>query len=80
MRSRRRLFALLVGALLTVAAVGAWTATSLGAAAPPDDLTAARFEFVIDGRSIASFAELPGVTSGYEIDSSSRMAAACRPR
>ena len=68
MRSRRLLFALLVGALLTVAAVGAWTATSLGAAAPPDDLTAARFELVIDGQSIASFAELQGITSGYDID------------
>ena len=68
MRSGRLLFALLFGLLLTVAAVGAWTATSLGAAAPPDDMTAARFEIVIDGRSIATFAELQGITSGYDID------------
>ena len=68
MRSGRLLFALLFGLLLTVAAVGAWTATSQGAAAPPDDITAARFEIVIDGRSIATFAELQGITSGYDID------------
>ena len=68
MRSRRLLFALLVGALLTVAAVGAWTATSLGAAAPPDDVTAARFSLVADGHEIAAFAELQGITSEYDID------------
>lgn len=68
MRSRRLLFALLIGALLTVAAVGAWTATSLGAAAPPEDLTAARFSIVVDGQSIATFAELQGISSGYDID------------
>ena len=68
MRSRRLLFALLVGALLIVAAVGAWTATSLGAAAPPDDLTASRFSLVADGHEIAAFAELQGITSGYNID------------
>ncbi len=70
MRSRRLLFALLVGLLLTVAAVGAWTATSQGASAPPggDALTAARFSITIDGHEIASFSELQGITSGYDID------------
>jgi phage tail-like protein len=70
MRSRRLLFALLVGLLLTVAAVGAWTATSQGASAPPggDALTAARFSITIDGTEIAAFAELQGITSGYDID------------
>ena len=68
MRSRRLLFALLVGALLTVAAVGAWTATSLGAAAPPEDMTASRFSIVVDGHEIAAFAELKGISSGYDID------------
>ena len=68
MRSGRLLFALLFGLLLTVAAVGAWTATSQGAAAPPDDTTAARFSIMVDGHDIASFAELQGITSGYDID------------
>jgi len=68
MRSRRLLCALLVGALLTVAAVGAWTATSLGAAAPPEDTTAARFSIVVDGHDIATFSELQGISSGYDID------------
>ena len=73
MRSGRLLFALLVGLLLTVAAVGAWTATSQGASAPPgggpgDALTAARFSISVDGHEIASFAELQGITSGYDID------------
>ena len=57
MRSRRLLFALLVGALLTFAAIGAWTATSQGASAPPDN-TAARFSIVVDGHDIATFSEL----------------------
>jgi phage tail-like protein len=68
MRSRRLLFALLVGALLTVAAVGAWTATSQGASAPPEDTTASRFSIVVDGQQIATFAELQGISSGYDID------------
>ena len=70
MRFRRLLFALLVGLLLTVAAVGAWTATSQGASAPPggDALTAARFSITIDGHEIASFSELQGISSGYDID------------
>ncbi len=68
MRSRRLLFALLVGALLTVAAVGAWTATSQGASAPPDDMTASRFSIVVDGQQIATFGELQGITSGYDVD------------
>jgi phage tail-like protein len=44
------------------------TATSFGAAAPPDDTTAARFSIVVDGHDIASFAELQGISSGYNID------------
>ena len=67
MRSRRLLFALLVGALLTFAAFGAWTATSQGGAAPPDN-TAARFSIFVDGHEIAAFSELEGISSGYDID------------
>ena len=33
-----------------------------------DALTAARFELVIDGVSIASFSELAGLSSGYDVD------------
>ncbi|HEY8245471.1 MAG TPA: phage tail protein [Casimicrobiaceae bacterium] len=33
-----------------------------------DAITAARFELVIDGVSIATFSELAGITSGYDID------------
>ena len=33
-----------------------------------DTLTAARFELTIDGVSIATFAELAGISSGYDID------------
>ena len=44
------------------------TATSLGAAAPPDDVTASRFALVPTGTKIAAFAELQGITSEYDID------------
>jgi phage tail-like protein len=58
--------ALLGGAVLAVAAIGA--ATSQGASAPPggDALTAARFAITIDGVEIAVFSELAGISSGYE--------------
>ena len=67
MRPRRLVFALVVGLLLTVAAVGAWTATSQGGSAPPDN-TAARFSIFVDGHEIASFSELEGISSGYDVD------------
>ena len=53
MKSRTLLAALLAGAILVAAAIGAWTSSSQGAAAPPggDALTAARFELTIDGPS-----------------------------
>ena len=73
MRSGRLLFALLVGLLLTVAAVGAWTGNSQGAAAPPgcEDGTVARISIVIDGVEVAAFSDLEGIRSGYEIEASS---------
>ncbi len=67
----RTLLALLVGvAALAAGGIGAWTSASQGAAAPPDGdaLTAARFELSIDGHSIASFSELAGISSGFNID------------
>jgi phage tail-like protein len=68
MSSRKLFLALLGGAVLAVAAIGA--ATSQGASAPPDGsndaLTAARFSITIDGVEIAVFSELAGISSGYE--------------
>ena len=68
MKSRTLLVALLAGAILIAAAIGTWTSSSQGAAAPPDadDLTAARFELTIDGHSIAIFSELVGISSEVE--------------
>jgi len=68
MKSRTLLAALLAGAILIAAAIGTWTSSSQGAAAPPDDLTAARFELTIDGHSLAVFSELVGISSAVETD------------
>jgi len=60
----RTLLAVLVGAALVAGVIGAWTSASQGAT-PGDELTAARFELTIDGRSLGSFSEL-GLISGFE--------------
>ncbi len=68
MKSRTLIAALLAGAILLAAAIGTWTSSSQGAAAPPDDLTAARFELTIDGHSIAVFSELVGISSSVQTE------------
>jgi hypothetical protein len=57
MKSRTLVAALLAGVFLVAAAIGAWTSSSQGAAAPPggEPLTAARFELTVDGHSLAVF-------------------------
>ena len=69
MKSRTLVAALLAGAILVAAAIGAWTSSSQGAAAPPcgEPLTAARFELTIDGHSLAVFSELVGISSAVDI-------------
>jgi phage tail-like protein len=70
MKSRTLVAALLAGAILVAAAIGAWTSASQGAAAPPggEPLTAARFELTIDGHSLAVFSELVGISSSVDIE------------
>jgi len=70
MKSRTLVAALLDGAILVAAAIGAWTSSSQGAAAPPggEPLTAARFELTIDGHSLAVFSELVGISSSVDIE------------
>jgi phage tail-like protein len=71
MKSRTLVAALLAGAILVAAAIGAWTSSSLGAGAPgseQDTLTAARFELTVDGHSLAIFSELAGISSSVDID------------
>ena len=72
MKSRTLVAALLAGAILVAAAIGAWTSSSQGAAAPPggehDALTAARFELTVDGHSLAVFSELVGISSSVDIE------------
>ena len=70
MKSRTMVAALLAGAILVAAAIGAWTSSSQGAAAPPggEPLTAARFELTIDGHSLAVFSELVGISSEVDIE------------
>ena len=70
MKSRMLIAALLAGAILVAAAIGAWTSSSQGAAAPPggEPLTAARFELTIDGHSLAVFSELVGISSAVDTD------------
>ena len=70
MKSRTLVAALLAGAILVAAAIGAWTSSSQGAAAPPggDALTAARFELTVDGHSLAVFSELVGISSAVDIE------------
>ena len=70
MKSRTLVAALLAGAILVAAAIGAWTSSSQGAAAPPggEPLTAARFELTIDGHSLAVFSELVGISSSVDIE------------
>jgi phage tail-like protein len=70
MKSRTLIAALLAGAILVAAAIGAWTSSSQGAAAPPggEPLTAARFELTIDGHSLAVFSELVGISSSVDIE------------
>jgi phage tail-like protein len=72
MKSRTLVAALLAGAILVAAAIGAWTSSSQGAAAPPggehDALTAARFELTVDGHSLAVFSELVGISSEVDIE------------
>jgi phage tail-like protein len=70
MKSRTLVGALLAGAILVAAAIGAWTSSSQGAAAPPggDALTAARFELTVDGHSLAVFSELVGISSAVDIE------------
>jgi phage tail-like protein len=69
MKPRTLIAALLAGAILVITAVGAWTSSSQGAAAPPggDALTAVRFELTIDGHSLAVFSELAGISSSVDI-------------
>ena len=66
----RTLFAALLGGVLIVAAIGAWTSASQGATPgdPGDALTAARFELSIDGASIGAFSELAGLSSGIDAE------------
>ena len=69
MKSRTLPAAFVGGVILCLAALGAWTSSSQGAAAPsePNDaLTAARFDLSIDGHSIAVFSELDGIASGFD--------------
>ncbi len=70
MKSRTLVAALLAGAILVAAAIGAWTSSSQGAAAPPGGgpLTAARFELTVDGHSLAVFSELVGISSEVDIE------------
>ena len=70
MKSRTLVAALVAGAILVAAAIGAWTSSSQGAAAPPggDALTAARFELTVDGHSLAVFSELVGISSAVDIE------------
>jgi hypothetical protein len=70
MKSRPLVAALLAGAILIAAAIGAWTSSSQGAAAPlgGEPLTAARFELTIDGHSLAVFSELVGISSAADIE------------
>jgi phage tail-like protein len=70
MKSRTLVAALLACAILVAAAIGAWTSSSQGAAAPPggDALTAARFELTVDGHSLAVFSELVGISSSVDIE------------
>ena len=70
MKSRPLVVALLAGAILVAAAIGAWTSSSQGAAAPPggEPLTAARFELTVDGHSLAVFSELVGISSSVDIE------------
>jgi phage tail-like protein len=70
MKSRTLVAALLAGAILVAAAIGAWTSSSQGAAAPPggEPLTAARFELTVDGHSLAVFSELVGISSAVDIE------------
>ena len=70
MKSRTLVAALLAGAILVAAAIGAWTSSSQGAAAPPggEPLTAARFELTIDGHSLAVFSELVVISSAVDIE------------
>ena len=60
----------ILGVLLVLGAFLPLTVGSQGGGKgkDPDALTAARFELVVDGVSIASFSELAGITSGYDID------------
>ena len=70
MKSRTLVAALLAGVFLVAAAIGAWTSSSQGAAAPPggEPLTAARFELTVDGHSLAVFSELVGISSAVDIE------------
>jgi len=71
MKSRTLVAALVAGAILVAAAIGAWTSSSQGARAPGsehDALTAARFELTVDGHSLAVFSELAGISSSVDID------------
>jgi phage tail-like protein len=70
MKRRTLLLVLVVGGLLAIAIAGAAFATSnrsLPATDPGGDpTTAARFELVIDGHSLAVFSELKGISSGVD--------------
>jgi phage tail-like protein len=70
MKSRTLVAVSVAGAILVAAAIGAWTSSSQGAAAPPggEPLTAARFELTIDGHSLAVFSELVGISSSVDIE------------
>ena len=60
----------LLGVLVVLGAFIPFTVTSQGGGKGKDydALTAARFELSIDGVPLASFTELAGIRSGYEID------------
>ena len=68
----RPILAALLGAAIVLGAFMPLTVTSApkggGSHQDHDALTAARFELSIDGVSIASFSELAGIASGYEVD------------
>ena len=69
----RTLAAVVGGAILAAASIGAWTSASQGAAGgggtgPNDALTAARFSITVDGVSIGGFSELAGISSAVDVD------------
>ena len=68
MKSRTLLAAILGGALLAAAAIGAWASASQGATPNDGPFTASGFELSLDGVQLAIFSELAGISSGIDAE------------